>query len=138
MRECRVRRPPKGSVTDEHHIAHGCSERQLHGRRSGLRARGYGRRRRAAHPPSNVQVLAVSRSTVTISFTGSTDDVGLKWYVVRVGNREQATTSPSSTQVGGLFSNTSYSVTVVADISSWSRSGQSIRPGTAPSLRLRP
>lgn len=65
-------------------------------------------------PPSNVQVLAVSPSTVTISFTGSTDDVGLKWYVVRVGGREQPTTSPSSTQVGGLMSNTSHSLTVVA------------------------
>lgn len=65
-------------------------------------------------PPSKVQVLAVSPSTVTISFTGSTDDVGLRWYVVRVGNREQPTTSPSSTQVGGLMSNTSYSLTVVA------------------------
>jgi hypothetical protein len=64
--------------------------------------------------PSNVQVLAVGPSTVTISFRGSTDDVGLKWYVVRVGNREQATTSPSSTQVGGLMSNTNYSLTVVA------------------------
>lgn len=65
-------------------------------------------------PPSKVQVLAVSPSTVTISFTGSTDDVGLRWYVVRVGNREQPTTSPSSTQVGGLMSNTSYSLTLVA------------------------
>jgi hypothetical protein len=64
--------------------------------------------------PSNVRVLAVGPSTVTISFTGSTDDVGLKWYVVRVGNREQPTTSPSSTQVGGLWSTTSYSLTVVA------------------------
>ena len=59
-------------------------------------------------------MLATGPSTVTISFTGSTDDVGLKWYVVRVGDRQQATTSPSSTQVGGLFSNTSYSLTVVA------------------------
>jgi hypothetical protein len=51
---------------------------------------------------------------VTISFARSTDDIGLKWYVVRVGDREQATTSPSSTQVGGLLSNTTYSLTVVA------------------------
>ena len=64
--------------------------------------------------PSNVRVLATGPSTVTISFTGSTDNVGLKWYVVRVGDRQQATTSPSSTQVGGLLSNTSYSLTVVA------------------------
>ena len=34
--------------------------------------------------PSNVRVLAVTPDTVTIAFTGSTDDVGLKWYVARV------------------------------------------------------
>jgi Fibronectin type III domain len=65
--------------------------------------------------PSNVRVLAVTPDTVTISFTGSTDDVGLKWYVVRVaGVREQATTSPGGTQIGGLKSDTTYSLTVVA------------------------
>jgi Fibronectin type III domain len=65
--------------------------------------------------PSNVQVLAVTPDTVTISFTGSTDDVGLKWYVARVeGVRQQATTSPSGTQIGGLKSDTTYSLTVVA------------------------
>jgi hypothetical protein len=64
--------------------------------------------------PSRVQVLAVGPSTVTISFTGSTDNVGLMWYVVHVGGRSQPTTSPSSTQVGGLLSNTNYSLTVVA------------------------
>jgi ABC-type glycerol-3-phosphate transport system substrate-binding protein len=43
--------------------------------------------------PSNVRVLAVKPDTVTIAFTGSTDDVGLKWYVARVeGVREQPTT----------------------------------------------
>lgn len=65
--------------------------------------------------PSNVRVLAVTPDTVTITFTGSTDDVGLKWYVARVeGVRQQATTSPGGTQIGGLKSNTTYSLTVVA------------------------
>jgi hypothetical protein len=65
--------------------------------------------------PSNVRVLAVKPDTVTIAFTGSTDDVGLKWYVARVeGIREQATTSPGGTEIGGLKSNTTYSLTVVA------------------------
>lgn len=64
--------------------------------------------------PSNVQVLAVSPSTVTISFTGSTDNVGLMWYSVRGANRQQFTTSPSRTEFGGLLSNTTYSLTVVA------------------------
>jgi chitinase len=65
--------------------------------------------------PSNVRVLSVTPDTVTIAFTGSADDVGLKWYVARVeGVREQATTSPSGTQIGGLKSGTTYSLTVVA------------------------
>jgi hypothetical protein len=65
--------------------------------------------------PSNVRVLAVTPDTVTIAFTGSTDDVGLKWYVARVeGVRQQATTSPGGTQIGGLRSDTTYSLTVVA------------------------
>ena len=65
--------------------------------------------------PSSVRVLAVKPDTVTIAFTGSTDDVGLKWYVARVeGVRQQATTSPSGTEIGGLKSDTTYSLTVVA------------------------
>jgi chitodextrinase len=65
--------------------------------------------------PSNVRVLAVKPDTVTIAFTGSTDNVGLKWYVARVeGVREQPTTSPSRTEIGGLKSDTTYSLTVVA------------------------
>jgi hypothetical protein len=65
--------------------------------------------------PSNVRVLAVTPDTVTIEFTGSTDDVGLKWYVARVeGVRQQPTTSPGGTQIGGLKSGTTYSLTVVA------------------------
>jgi hypothetical protein len=65
--------------------------------------------------PSNVRVLAVTPDTVTIAFTGSTDNVGLKWYVARVeGVRQQATTSPGGTQIGGLKSGTTYSLTVVA------------------------
>jgi hypothetical protein len=66
-------------------------------------------------PPSDVRVLAVTPDTVTIAFTGSTDDVGLKWYVAHVeGVRQQPTTSPDGTQIGGLQSDTTYSLTVVA------------------------
>jgi hypothetical protein len=65
--------------------------------------------------PSNVRVIAVKPDTVTIAFTGSTDNVGLRWYVARVeGVRQQATTSPSGTEIGGLRSDTTYSLTVVA------------------------
>jgi chitodextrinase len=65
--------------------------------------------------PSNVRVLSVKPDTVTIAFAGSTDNVGLKWYLARVeGVRQQATTTPSGTEIGGLRSDTTYSLTVVA------------------------
>ena len=65
--------------------------------------------------PSGVRVIAVKPDTVTIAFSGSTDNAGLKWYVARVeGVRQQATTSPSGTEIGGLKSDTTYSLTVVA------------------------
>jgi hypothetical protein len=62
--------------------------------------------------PPNVRVLAVKPDTVTIAFTGSTDNAGLKWYVLpgsvsgsraaaRVeGVRQQATTTPNRTEIG--------------------------------------
>jgi hypothetical protein len=64
--------------------------------------------------PTNVRVLDVTADVVTIAFTGSTDDVGLKWYTVSAGGRTQATTSPSQTQFGGLRAETTYSLTVSA------------------------
>jgi hypothetical protein len=64
--------------------------------------------------PTNVRVLDVTADVVTISFTGSTDDVGPKWYTVSAGGRTQATTSPSRTLFGGLRSETTYSLTVSA------------------------
>jgi hypothetical protein len=64
--------------------------------------------------PTNVRVLDVTADVVTIGFTGSTDDVGLRWYTVSAGGRTQATTSPSHTEFGGLRSETTYSLTVSA------------------------
>lgn len=64
--------------------------------------------------PTNVRVLSVTADVVTIAFTGSTDNVGLKWYTVTAGGRTQATTSPSRTQFGGLRAETTYSLTVSA------------------------
>lgn len=64
--------------------------------------------------PSNLRVLDVGPDTVTVAFTGSTDNIGLKWYVLSGASRTQATTSPSSTVFGGLKSETTYSLTVTA------------------------
>lgn len=64
--------------------------------------------------PSNVRVLDIGPDTVTISFTGSTDSGGLKWYLVSVYGRTQATTTPSYTVFGGLRAGSTYSLTVRA------------------------
>lgn len=64
--------------------------------------------------PAGLRVLAVSPTVVTVAFTGSTDDVGLRWYVLRGAGREQATTSPARTEFGGLRSETTYTLDVVA------------------------
>lgn len=64
--------------------------------------------------PSNVQILDIGPDTVTISFTGSTDSGGLKWYLVSVYGQTRATTTPSYTVFGGLRAGKSYSLTVTA------------------------
>lgn len=66
--------------------------------------------------PSNLRVLGVTPTIATFAFTGSTDNVGLKWYVIRVeGAWSVATTSPNRSEFGGLKSNTTYTARVVAE-----------------------
>ncbi|QAY68702.1 fibronectin type III domain-containing protein [Xylanimonas protaetiae] len=64
--------------------------------------------------PTNLRVLAVTPTVVTVAFTGSTDAGGLKWYVLRGADRQQPTTSPSRTDFGGLKAETTYTLDVVA------------------------
>jgi hypothetical protein len=65
--------------------------------------------------PSNLRVTGLTPTIATFAFTGSTDNVGLKWYVMRVdGAWSVPTTSPSRSEFGGLMSNTTYSARVVA------------------------
>jgi chitinase len=65
--------------------------------------------------PSNLRVTGLTPTVATFAFTGSTDNVGLKWYVIRIdGAWSLPTTSPSRTDFGGLLSNTSYTARVVA------------------------
>ena len=65
--------------------------------------------------PSNLRVTGLTPTIATFAFTGSTDNVGLRWYVIRIeGAWSQPTTSPSRTDFGGLLSNTAYAARVVA------------------------
>ena len=65
--------------------------------------------------PSNLRVTGLTPTIATFAFSGSTDNVGLRWYVIRIdGAWSQATTSPSRTDFGGLLSNTAYTARVVA------------------------
>jgi chitinase len=65
--------------------------------------------------PSNLRLTGLTPTIATFAFTGSTDNVGLKWYVIRIdGAWSQPTTSPSRTDFGGLLSNTAYTARVVA------------------------
>ena len=65
--------------------------------------------------PSSLRVTGLTPTVATFAFTGSTDNVGLKWYVIRIdGAWSLPTTSPSRTEFGGLMSNTSYTARVVA------------------------
>jgi hypothetical protein len=65
--------------------------------------------------PSNLRVTGLTPTIATFAFTGSTDNVGLRWYVIRIdGAWSQPTTSPSRTDFGGLMSNTTYTARVVA------------------------
>jgi chitinase len=65
--------------------------------------------------PSNLRVTGLTPTIATFAFTGSTDNVGLMWYVIRIdGAWSLPTTSPSRTDFGGLMSNSTYTARVVA------------------------
>jgi chitinase len=65
--------------------------------------------------PTDLRLTSLTPTVATFAFTGSTDNVGLRWYVIRIdGAWSQPTTSPSRTDFGGLISNTTYTATVVA------------------------
>jgi chitodextrinase len=64
--------------------------------------------------PSNLAATSVTSSSVGLTWTASTDDVGVVVYQVLVNGSVAVTvTSPKAT-VTGLSSSTSYSVTAVA------------------------
>ena len=64
--------------------------------------------------PTNLTAADVQTTSVAISWTASTDNVGVKEYVVYVDGTQKATTSDTKYTITGLTPATEYSITVVA------------------------
>ncbi|WP_068616090.1 fibronectin type III domain-containing protein [Paenibacillus tuaregi] len=67
----------------------------------------------APSAPGNVQVTAKSATSVTLSWTASTDNVGVTGYTVSYGNQSLNVTSTTAV-INGLTPTTSYQFTVTA------------------------
>ena len=68
----------------------------------------------APSTPSNLSSSNVTATTVDLSWTASTDNVGVTGYRIYVNNTSFTTTTGTSTQLTGLSANTSYSIYVTA------------------------
>lgn len=75
--------------------------------------------------PTGLTVTGKTASSVSLSWTASTDNVGVTAYEVYNGNSLAGTTSQSSYTVTGLNANTSYTFTVKAKDAAGNRSGAS-------------
>jgi chitinase len=64
--------------------------------------------------PTNLRVTGTTSSSVSLSWTASTDNVGVTGYNVYRGTTLATTTTTTSATVGGLAASTSYSFTVRA------------------------
>jgi len=64
--------------------------------------------------PTNLAVTGRTSTSVSLSWTASTDNVGVTGYQVRVNGTTSVTTTGTSTTVGGLSPSTTYTFTVVA------------------------
>ncbi len=69
----------------------------------------------APSTPSNVQALAVTQTTATVSWNASSDNVGVTGYEVFRGSTSLGTVTGTSANLTGLSANTSYTVSVRAN-----------------------
>jgi len=81
--------------------------------------------------PTNLSATAVSPSQINLSWTASTDNVGVTGYRIYRGGTQIATSNTTSYQNTGLTANTAYSYTVAAydaagNVSSQSSSASAI------------
>jgi chitodextrinase len=68
----------------------------------------------APSTPTNLVASGVTQTSANLSWTASTDNVGVTGYEVRVNGTLNGTTSSTSYAVSGLTAGTTYAVTVVA------------------------
>jgi len=81
--------------------------------------------------PTNVSATAQSSNSIQVSWTASTDNVGVTGYRVYRNGSQVGTSATTSYTDTGLSQNTTYSYTVSAYDSAWNDSGQSSPPATA-------
>ncbi|MGE5599381.1 MAG: discoidin domain-containing protein, partial [Bacteroidota bacterium] len=79
--------------------------------------------------PTNLTATAVSSSQIDLSWTASTDNVGVTGYRIYRGGEAIATTAGTSYSDTGLSPNTTYSYTVSAYDAANNESGQSAPAG---------
>ncbi|MEO8637464.1 MAG: LamG-like jellyroll fold domain-containing protein [Candidatus Taylorbacteria bacterium] len=79
----------------------------------------------APSTPTNLSASAVSSSQINLSWTASTDNVGVTGYKVFRNGTQVATPSTNSYSSTGLTANTSYSYTVLAQDAAGNPSAQS-------------
>ena len=68
----------------------------------------------APSTPSNLSASNATQTTVDLSWTGSTDNVGVSGYRIYVDNSSFTTSSSTSTTISGLSASTTYSIYVTA------------------------
>jgi hypothetical protein len=93
--------------------------------------------------PVNLKATATSPNTVTLTWTASTDDVGVASYRVLRGGAQVGTSTTTSFSNSGLTANTPYSYTVVAldaagNVSQPSTAGTVTTPATRPETPTTP
>ncbi|SNR13857.1 S8 family serine peptidase [Tenacibaculum jejuense] len=80
----------------------------------GLTATDAGSDTQAPSAPSNVQAPSVTQTTATISWSASTDNVGVTGYEVFQGSTSLGTVTGTSANLTGLTADTSYTISVRA------------------------
>jgi len=65
--------------------------------------------------PGNLTASNTTQTSTDVSWTASTDNVGVSFYSVYVGGTLQGTTTNTSYAISGLTANTTYTITVEAE-----------------------
>jgi chitodextrinase len=83
--------------------------------------------------PTNLSSSSITQTSFTLSWTASTDNVGVTGYEVFAGGVSKGTTTSTSLSVTGLSCNTAYSMTVKARdaANNWSAASSALNVSTS-------